>query len=414
MPARHAARDAVFVGPETRSTEHPQQHGRLVELTRLFLKLGAISFGGPAAHIALMRDEVVERRQWLTEQEFLDLLGATNLIPGPNSTEMAIHIGHRRAGMPGLLVAGTCFILPAVAIVSTLAWVYVRFGTMPQARALLAGITAVIIAVIVQAMWALGRAAVKSTWLAALAVLGVIALSQGVNEVLVLAIGGLAAGVAGRVRSRSRNARSIADLLRLSAIAAIVESHTVAAAVSVTGVAVASAVGLGTLFGVFLKAGAVLFGSGYVLIAFLRADLVDRLGWLTEHELWNAIAVGQMTPGPVFTTATFVGYLLAGPVGGLVATAGIFLPAFIYVAISARFVPRLRQSAVLSSMLDGINVMSLALMVVVTWQMARTTLVDPISILVAALSGVLLVATRVNSIWLISAGAAVGLARAWW
>lgn len=413
MPMRRAAEHALPATPARLAAENLYRQRPLSELARLFLKLGTISFGGPAAHIALMRQEVVERRRWLTEQEFLDLLGATNLIPGPNSTEMAIHIGHRRAGIPGLLVAGTCFILPAVVIVSALAWVYVRFGAMPEARALLSGITAVIVAVVIQAIWALGRVAIKSRSLAALSVLGLIAVSQGVNELVVLALGGAVAGAMKRLGGKTSKGQSISGMLRLSGIAVAAEAHTVTAAASITTAAVSS-LGLGTLFGVVIKAGAVLFGSGYVLIAFLRADLVDRLGWLTERELWNAIAVGQMTPGPVFTTATFVGYLLAGPIGALVATVGIFLPAFVYVAISAPLVPHLRQSALVSGVLDGVNVMSLALMAVVTWHMARATFVDPISLVVTAASAALLIATRVNSIWLIMAGAAIGLARASW
>jgi chromate transporter len=409
---RRAAEHALPGTPTRPAADNLHQQPPLTELARLFLKLGTFSFGGPAAHIALMRHEVVERRRWLTEQEFLDLLGATNLIPGPNSTEMAIHIGHRRAGMPGLLVAGTCFILPAMVIVSVLAWVYVRFGAMPEARALLTGITAVIIAIVIHAIWALGRVAVTSLWLAVLGLSGLVGISQGVNELVVLAIGGVVTGATKTLRSRTSKGQSITNLLRLSAIAAAAESRTVAAA-SLTTAAVSS-VGLGTLFGVFVKAGAVLFGSGYVLIAFLRADLVDRLGWITEQELWNAIAVGQMTPGPVFTTATFIGYLLAGPSGALVATIGIFLPAFVYVALSAPFVARLRQSTVLSGVLDGVNVMSLALMTFVTWHMASTTLVDPINFIVGLSSLVLLIATRVNSTWLILAGASIGLVRAWW
>jgi chromate transporter len=412
MPMRRAAEHALPGTPARLAAEDLHRQPPLTELARLFLKLGTISFGGPAAHIALMRHEVVERRRWLTEQEFLDLLGATNLIPGPNSTEMAIHIGHRRAGMPGLLVAGTCFILPAMVIVSVLAWVYVRFGAMPEARALLTGITAVIIAIVIQAIWALGRVAVTSRWLAVLGLSGLIGISQGVNELVVLAIGGVVAGATKKLTSRTAKGQSITNLLRLSAIAVGAESRTVAAA-SLTTAAVSS-VGLGTLFGIFVKAGAVLFGSGYVLIAFLRADLVDRLGWLTEQELWNAIAVGQMTPGPVFTTATFIGYQLAGPTGALVATVGIFLPAFVYVALSAPFVARLRQSTVLSGVLEGVNVVSLALMTFVTWHMARTTLVDSISLIVGLSSLALLMATRVNSTWLILAGATIGLARAWW
>ncbi len=359
----------------------------LGELARLFLKLGAVSFGGPAAHIAMMEDEVVRRRAWLTREEFLDLVGAVNLIPGPNSTEMAIHVGRERAGWRGLLVAGSCFIVPAVAIVGAIAWAYVKFGTLPAAAALLYGVKPVVIAVVLQALWGLGRTAVKSWWLAALGVAAVAATAAGVNELVVLAAAA-ALGVAWTRRSGA--ALALAPFGWLAGGPA--------------------AFGLWPLFGVFLKVGAVLFGSGYVLLAFLRADLVERLHWLTEHQLLDAVAVGQVTPGPVFTTATFVGYVLHGWPGAAVATLGIFLPAFLYVGLSGAILPRLRRSGTARAALDAVNVASLALMVVVTWQLAGAALVDAWTVLLAAAAAVLLLRYRVNSSWLVLGGAAVGLA----
>jgi chromate transporter len=349
---------------------------RLLDLTKLFLKLGTTAFGGPAAHIAMFEDEVVRRRGWLTRAEFLDLLGATNLIPGPNSTEMAIHIGHRRAGWLGLIVAGSCFILPAALIVGVLAWVYVRFGQLPAAEGLLYGIKPVIIAIIVQALWRLGRTAVKNWPLGLLGVTAIALNFLGLNELIVLfGIGVL----------------PVVTRLRKPVLA--VEPFS-----------------LGLLLLFFLKVGAVLFGSGYVLLAFLRADLVERWAWLTESQLLDAIAVGQVTPGPVFTTATFVGYLLAGPTGAVVATVGIFLPAFVFVAISGPLVPRLRRSPVAGAFLDGVNVASLALMAAVTYRLGRAALVDSVTIGLAVVAAVLLLRYRVNSAWLVLGGAIAGLA----
>jgi chromate transporter len=365
-------------------------------LAALFFKLGVISFGGPAAHIAMMEDEVVARRGWLTREEFLDLVGATNLIPGPNSTEMAIHIGRRRAGWPGLLVAGGCFILPSMAIVMALAWAYVRFGARPAARGLLFGIKPVIIAVVVQALVRLGATALKSWWFAMLA-LGSLALSfAGVHELAILfGAGVLVAALRGRGAGRQSAA-----------------TFALAVGGGGSGVAAAAApvaVGLLPLFLFFLKVGAVLFGSGYVLLAFLRADLVERWHWLSEAQLLDAVAVGQLTPGPVSTTATFIGYVLGGPKAGLIATAGIFLPAFVFVAASGPLVPRLRRSRLASGFLDGVNVASLALMAAVTWQLGRTAIVDIPTAILAIVSAIALLRFRVSSAWLVLAGAIVGL-----
>ena len=365
----------------------------------LFLRLGATSFGGPAAHVALMEDECVRHRGWLTHAEFLDLLGATNLIPGPNSTEMAIHIGHRVAGWPGLVVAGACFILPAAVIVGLLAWVYVAYAELPPVAGVLYGVKPVVIAVVVQALWRLGRSAVRTPLVAAVAVAATVLAALGVHELLVLFGMGLAVPVVRGLFGRPRSAAP-AVLLAVPTLPAV-------------GVAAAPAsFGLGPLFLFFLKVGSVLFGSGYVLLAFLRADLVERYGWLSERELLDAVAVGQVTPGPVFTTATFIGYLLGGPAGAAVATVGIFLPAFVFVALSVPLVPRLRRSKVAGAFLDGVNAASLALMAVVTVQLADAALADWPAVVLLVASAVLLLWCRVGATWLVLGGAAVGLLRA--
>ena len=373
------------------------QKGALRDVALLFLKLGTTAFGGPAGHIAMMEDEVVRRRGWLSREQFLDYLGATNLIPGPNSTELAIHIGHARAGWPGLLAAGIAFILPSTLIVGSIAWAYVRYGALAEVAGLLYGIKPVVLAIVAQALWSLGRTAVKSGVLAAVGVAAGVAAAAGVHELLILAIAGTIrmAGVAGR-----RMAAAMPPVMIGAA------SGATAAATGAT----AAAFGLWPLFLVFAKAGAVLFGSGYVLLAFLRADLVERLHWLTEAQLLDAIAVGQVTPGPVFTTATFIGYVLGGPAGAAVATVGIFLPAFVFVALSGPLVPRIRRSAIAGAALDGVTVASLALMAVVSWQLGRAAVIDPLTAAIAILSLIALVGFRMNSAWLIAAGAAIGCA----
>jgi chromate transporter len=374
----------------------------LREIAWLFLKLGTTAFGGPAAHIAMMDHEVVRRRGWLTRDRFLDYVGATNLIPGPNSTELAIHIGYARAGWPGLLVAGISFIIPAALIVGWIAWAYVRYRSLPAAEGLLYGIKPVVIAIVAQAIWNLGRVAVKSVALAILGVVAVVAVTAGVHELVVLACAGVAMGLTRAVADTGRRRR---ELLAIGLVATATGATTAGVSATAAGPA---AFGLWPLFAVFAKAGAVLFGSGYVLLAFLRADLVERLGWLTGPQLLDAIAIGQITPGPVFTTATFIGYLLGGPAGAVVATAGIFLPAFIFVALSGPLVPRLRRSAVAGAVLDGVNIASLALMATVSWQLGREALVDPLTIGLAVASLAALIRLRVNSAWLILAGGALG------
>ena len=377
---------------------------RVKELARLFLKLGSIGFGGPAAHIAMMEDEVVRKRGWLTREGFLDLVGATNLIPGPNSTEMTIHIGLTRAGWRGLIVAGSCFILPAMVIVLGLAWVYVRFGSLPQAIWLLYGVKPVIIAIVVQALWSLGTTAVKGslTGVVGVAVIGLSFL--GVNEVLLLFAGGFVVMLVMRIREGWGRSGSLGAL---SGSILLVPS-SVSAAAATTGAT--APVGLVTLTAFFLKVGSILFGSGYVLLAFLRADLVQRWGWLTDQQLIDAIAVGQFTPGPVLTAATFIGYVVAGVPGALLATFGIFFPSFVFVAASNPLIPRLRQSRWAAGFLDGVNVASLGLMATVTWQLARAALVDGLTVGLGLVAAVLVFWLRVNSAWLVLGGALVGMA----
>ncbi|MDQ3638692.1 MAG: chromate efflux transporter [Actinomycetota bacterium] len=365
--------------------------GELAELARLFAKLGFVAFGGPAAHVAMMRDEVVTRRGWMDDQEFLDLNGATNLIPGPNSTELAIHIGRERAGWRGLIVAGTCFIVPAALIVLAFAVFYARYGATPAGEGLLYGVTPVVIAIVAQALWGLLKTAVKGALTAAVGAGALLLyLFAGVPEIPLLFGAAMVVFAAENARSRWGGAASVAPLgLLFFQIPALG--------------------GLGSVFFGFLKIGSVLFGSGYVLLAFLRSEFVGP-GMLTEKQLVDAVAVGQVTPGPVFTTATFVGYLLEGVPGAALATAGIFLPAFVFVAITGPFIPRLRRSPALSGLLDGVNVASLALMAAVTWQLGRATIVDPLSATIAVVALVLLVRFRTNSAWLVVGGGAVGLA----
>lgn len=378
----------------------------LGELAGLFLRLGCTAFGGPAAHIAMMEDEVVRRRRWLTREELLDLIGAANLIPGPTSTELAIHIGHRRGGWPGLIVAGVCFISPAVAIVSAIAWAYVRYGKLPEVGALLYGVKPVIIAIVAHALWRLARTAIRNATLAGAGVAAAAAVALGAHELLVLfGIGAVMLALrAANGRNPFRGAAGLAGGLPWLA--------TIAPGAGAAGVA-AGAVGLWPLFGFFLKVGALLFGSGYVLLAFVRADLVERWHWLTEAQLLDAIAVGQFTPGPIFTTATFIGYVLAGGAGAAVATLGIFLPAFVFVAISGPLVPRLRRSPLAGAFLDGVNVASLGLMLVVTCQLGAAALVDVTTVVLAVAAAAVLLRFKLNSAWLVLAGAIIGIVARW-
>jgi chromate transporter len=382
----------------------PARSEALRELAALFLRLGTLAMGGPAAHIAMMEDEVVRRRRWMTHERFLDMLGVCNLIPGPNSTEMAIHIGQLRAGFAGLVVAGACFIFPAAAIVMAIAWMYVRYGTMPQAVGLLYGIKPVIIAVVLQALWGLGRTAIKSRLLAAIAIVSFVAALFDVNEMIVLIGGGVVMMAIRAVEDRDAARATLAALPTVATRASAVKPAAIAAAV------VAVPFSLTTLFLFFLKVGAVLFGSGYVLLAFLRTDLVDRLHWLTQAQLLDAVAVGQVTPGPVFTTATFIGYILGGFRGAVVATLGIFLPSFFFVSISGPLIPHLRRSPLAGAFLDGVNVGAWALMAAVTLFLARAAVVDAVTTVLAISSAFVLIRYRINSAWLVIGGGLIGLA----
>jgi chromate transporter len=376
-------------------SEYEKDSVSLGQLAGLFLKLGFTAFGGPAGHIALMEDEVVRRRRWLTRDEFLDLLGATNLIPGPNSTELAIHIGHRKAGWKGLLMAGVCFILPAVIIATAFAWVYLRYGSLPQAGAILYGVKPVIIAVILQALWRLGKSAIKTGSLLMVCILGIVLSALRVDELAIIFGGGIITVFANLLRNGPKR-----DCL-LSIIPASLLTQTLGTT--------AATFGLWPLFLIFIKVGSLLFGSGYVLLAFLRADLVERWHWLTEGQLLDAVAVGQMIPGPVFTTATFIGFVLGGYPGAIVATVGIFLPAFFFVAASGPLVPRIRNSVTAGAFLDGVNAASLSLMTAVTWQLGRAALIDWLTLAMLALSLLLLMRFRINSALLVLGGAILGL-----
>ena len=386
------------------------QRASLAQIAMLFLKLGTIGFGGPAAHIALMEDEVVHRRRWLTQAEFIDYVGAMNLIPGPNSTELAIAIGRDRAGWPGLIVAGVAFIAPAAVIVSLIAWAYVEYGRLPAAVALLTGVKPVIIAIVAHALWRLARTAVKNAWLLALAVGAVGAIAAGANELVVLLGAGLLAA-AFAPRGSPASAAHASEKQGPGGSTETSGRTRHAVVMPALGAAALFPVGatLWQLFAIFLKIGSVLFGSGYVLLAFLRADFVERLGWLTEHQLLDAVVVGQVTPGPVFTTATFIGYVVAGIPGAIVATAGIFLPAFLLVAASGPLVPRIRRSLVAGAALDGVNVASVALMLVVTWQLGRSVFVDLVSILTAVIALVVIATRRVGPTWVVLAAALIGI-----
>jgi chromate transporter len=388
----------------------------LGELTRLFLRLGFTAFGGPAAHITMMKDEVVTHRRWLTDAEFLDLLGATNLIPGPNSTEMAMHIGLRQGSWRGLLLAGCCFILPAVFIVSAFAWAYARFGSVPAVAGLLYGVKPVIIAVVVQAIWGLVKPAMKTRFLMGLGVAALVLSLLGMDEVLLLFGAGVLAGIMRRAMPPAGMPRPAAvGVLGLVLVAAAMVlvptalTHFWSASASGADTAQGLPFGLTPLFLFFLKVGSVLYGSGSVLLAFLRDGLVTQWHWLTEAQLLDATAVGQVTPGPVFMTATFIGSVLGGPWAALVATLGIFVPSFVFVAVSGPLVPRLRRSPLAGAFLDGVNVAALALMMAVTWQLGRAALVDAVTVGLAVVSAVLLVRYRVNSVWLIVGAALLGI-----
>lgn len=381
------------------------QGARLREVAWLFLRLGATTFGGPLVHIAMMERESV-RRKWVTREQFLDLVGITNLLPGPSSTEMAMHLGHARAGGWGLVVGGACFILPAALITVAFAWAYVAFGKLPETTAILYGTKPVIVAVVAHALWGLGKTALKRRSIMVLAVGSAIACALGAHELLVLALAGLAAAAIGappRAKEKSVKEKSAQSN---AAMGAQVGAGVIASGALAAG---AAPFGLAPLFFTFVKIGSILFGSGYVLLAFLRADLVERLHWMTEGQLLDAVTIGQITPGPLFTTATFIGFVLGGGAGAAVATLGIFLPAFVFVAASGPIVRRIRASARAGAFLDGVNAASLALMAVVAARIAKAAIVDPVTVGLTVVSLAVLLRFRPNATWLIGGGAAIGL-----
>jgi chromate transporter len=384
------------------------------ELIPLFLRLGFTAFGGPAAHIAMMREEVVRRRQWMSDERFVDLIGITNLIPGPSSTELAIYLGYLRAGWPGLLVAGICFIGPAMLIVLAISWVYVTYGALPQVGWLFYGIQPAVVAIIAQAIWNLGRTIFKGVLAAGVALLVLVLYLLGVN-VLVLLFGGAALFGALRLLQKLWGRKPPVTSVLLPAVSISqrgiwkVALPTVGAGLLAGG----SSFSLLALFLAFLELGAVVYGSGYTLLAFLRVDLVQNLHWLTDKQLLDAVSIGQFTPGPVFTTATFIGYLLGGLPGALVATVGIFLPSFIFIALIHPIAARLRQFAWTATLLDGVNAAALALMAGVLVQLGQHALVDVLTWAVALVSFAALLRFKFNSAWLILAGAILGLLRFW-
>ncbi|MBM9460331.1 chromate efflux transporter [Nocardioides sp. zg-536] len=372
------------------------------EVALVFGHLGVVAFGGPAAHIALMREELVRRRGWVDDRRFVDLMGATNLLPGPNSTELALHLGHERAGWRGLLLAGVCFILPAALMVTALSWAYVEHGQAPAVTGLLYGVVPVVVAIIAWSVVGMAPTVLRSRWLVLLAVAGLAAYLAGVNELVVL-FGG--AGVAAVVRAARSLYERRARGERLGAL-----GLPVLLASAVLGEA--NGAQLTQLFWTMLKIGSLLYGGGYVLLAFLEGDFVDRLGWITQQQLLDGISLGQVTPGPLFTTATFVGYLVAGLPGALVATVAIFLPSFVLVGLLTRLAGWLRSRTWTSALLDGVNATGLALIVGVCGELAANALVDPLTLALAALTLLVLWRTRWSSTWLILAGAAVGIAHA--
>ncbi len=380
-----------------------QQH-RLKEIALVFLKLGTIAFGGPAAHVAMMDDEIVKKRKWLSKEKFLDLYGATNLLPGPNSTELAIHLGYERGGWLGLILAGGCFILPAMIIVMVIAAVYSRYGTLPELAGIMYGIKPVIMAIILQALIRLGQSAVKSVTTGLVGILVIVLSFLGFHEILLLAIAGIMMMVVVNHKKIIKKGTKLTMFVPLF----LTTYHTPTTLLSTSKVSSEQAIELSRLFLIFLKIGSVLYGSGYVLLAFLESDFVERYGILTKQQLLDSISVGQFTPGPVFTTATFIGYQLGGLGGGIVATVGIFLPAFVLVGLVNPYIPRLRSSSWFSGLLDGVNVASCGLMAVVSWKLAVAAIIDIPTVILALLSLVVVFRFKINSAWLVLGGGLLG------
>lgn len=376
----------------------PNSETTLKEVANLFLKLGTIGFGGPAAHIAMMQEEVVKKRKWMDEQHFLDLIGATNLIPGPNSTEMAIHIGHERAGWKGLIVAGLCFILPAVIITSIFAVLYKDYGQLPQAQPFIYGIKPAIIAIILAAIYPLARKSLKTIELRIIAIISIVLCLVGINEIYVMFGAGFFSVALNAVRANKSNS--------LNSIFAFILLQT-------TNTGFLNIKNL-SLFLIFLKIGAILYGSGYVLFAFLDTELVAT-GIITRQQLIDAIAVGQFTPGPVFSSVTFIGYQINYFTGALIATIGIFLPSFLFVALLNPLVRKMRNSKLFSSFLDAVNVASVAIIVAICYQMGKDTITDwrTITIAVASLAAVFGL-KKINSTLVVLGGAGLGYLLSLW
>jgi chromate transporter len=370
--------------------EQPKDKSSLSQVAKLFLKLGIIGFGGPAVHIALMEEEVVRKRAWLSEEHFLDLVGATNLIPGPNSTEMTMHIGHERAGWKGLIVAGSCFIIPAVIITAFFAWLYQQYGQLPQVQPFIYGIKPAIIAIVVSLMINLGRKALKSIELGVIGASAAIAVLAGVNEIYVLFGGGLLGILIYLLKIKTQTVNGIFPFVLLQ--------------ISNSPISLSDF----KLFLTFLKIGSILYGSGYVLFAFLDAELVAK-GLLTKQQLVDAIAIGQFTPGPVFSSATFIGWQIGGALGAIAATIGIFLPSFLFVALLNPLIPRLRKSKIMSAFLDTVNVVSIAIILSVVVEIGRLTLLDWRTIAIAVISfGVTFYFKKLNTAFVILGGAVTG------
>jgi chromate transporter len=386
----------------TQHLENPDPN-RWLEVLALALRLGFTAFGGPAVHIAMLRDQVVTRKAWVSDAQYLDWLGAVNLIPGPNSTEMVMHVGLHRAGWRGLIAAGLGFILPAAAITLALAWVYVTFGSRPDAGWFLYGVKPVIVAVVLQAIYGLARTLFTSWQAVFMSALVFVLYLLGVNEIALLFGGALI----GAILKRGWPQPGLSSLMLLSPTAL---SNEPSSALNTAVSSVATGVTLGGVFWGFLKIGSLLYGGGYVLLAFLRSEFVTRLGWLTEKQLLDAVAVGQFTPGPVFSSATFVGYIIAGVPGAILATIAIFGPAFVFVGLTGGLVSRLRKNVWTGALLDGVNAAAIGLMLGVTLELGRAALVDALTVGLAVVTLALLIRFKVNSAWLVLGGAIVGWA----
>lgn len=387
----------MFSNPDVKALPLPERHRRYREIATVFLRLGIVAFGGPAAHIAMMEEELVQKRKWVAREQFMDFLGATNLIPGPNSTEMALHLGFTRGGLAGLVISGVCFILPAALSVLVLAVLYARHGQVRELTGVMDGIKPVVMAVILQALLRLGKTVIKGPLALGAAVLAVGLNLLGISEIPLLLLAG---AIVMLVENRSHLSGRLAAVPLMSPLvppAAGLSMGTSAASIGTAG-----------LFFTFFKIGSFLYGSGYVLLAFLESEFVTRLGVLTNQQLLDAVAVGQFTPGPVFTTATFIGYLLGGYGGATAATAGIFLPSFVLVFFLNPIIPRLRASKWFSAALDGVNAASLALMAVVSVKLGISSVTGWFTAALAALSLLALLRFRINSFYLILAGGLLG------